>query len=110
MAIGDFDCDGQPDVAVGFPKVTYNQAPYNSQNSETGIVKVYYSYAVDGSGAFYSKTNKVQVLSFRDLPAYAHFGQSLSSGNINRDVSLVGLHRGNVGSESCENRQSKRDQ
>ncbi|MBS1959194.1 MAG: FG-GAP repeat protein [Bdellovibrionales bacterium] len=84
MTIGDFNCDGKPDLAVGFPNVVYAQAPYFSKNNETGIVKIYYGYAQDAGGNIVS--NDVQYLSFRDLPSYAHFGASLSAGNINKDV------------------------
>jgi hypothetical protein len=85
IAIGDFDCDGKPDLAVGMPLVTYNTSPYNSTGAETGVVKIYYGYAKAADGTITS--SNIQYLSFRDLLPYSHFGASLSSGNLNRDFS-----------------------
>jgi len=83
MAVGDFNCDGKPDLAVGMPTVTFNQAPYFSKNPESGVVAVYYDYTQSANGSI--SASDIQYLSFSDLPAYADFGASLSSGNINRD-------------------------
>jgi hypothetical protein len=83
-AIGDFNCDGKPDLALGLQNITYNYAPYYNKNSQSGAVRIYYSYAQSASGAFTGATT--QYLTFRDLPPYARFGASLSVGNINRDV------------------------
>jgi len=85
FAIGDFNCDGKPDLAVGLPQVSYNYPPYNNQNPQSGAVKIYYDYALTATGAITSTST--EYITFRDLPSYAHFGYSLSAGNINKDVS-----------------------
>jgi hypothetical protein len=83
-AVGDFDCDGNPDLAVGLPYITYNLAPYYNENPTSGAVKVYYNYVTSSDGTP-SAQNGVQYLSFMDLEWGAHFGRSLSAGNVNRD-------------------------
>ena len=88
IAIGDFNCDGSPDIAVGLPYITFDQAPYNNLSPETGAVKIYYDYVVAANGSISSASNNYQYISFRDLPSYAHFGAALSAGNINRDVAI----------------------
>jgi len=87
-AIGDFNCDGKPDLAVGMPEVTFNHTPYFSKNPSSGAVAVYYDYvqSSDGTPSF----SDVQYLSFSDLQAYAHFGASLSAGNVNHDYHTDG--------------------
>lgn len=82
-AVGDFNCDGKPDLAVGLPEITFNQAPYFGKNPKSGAVIIYYSYAQQANGTISSSST--QYLSFSDLPAEARFGASLASGNINRD-------------------------
>lgn len=84
VVIGDFNCDGKPDMAVGLPRISYTLAPYLNQNSESGAVKIYYDYTISATGGIVA-TN-TQYLSFRDLPTNAHFGQSIAVGNINKDV------------------------
>jgi hypothetical protein len=100
FAIGDFDCDGSPDIAVGLPKVSYNQAPYLNQLPESGAVKIYYDYAITATGGI--SAARTEYLSFRDLPAYAHFGQSLSAGNINKDVHVVNAPNGTKQVYGCD--------
>jgi hypothetical protein len=86
VAVGDFNCDGKPDLAVGLPDVTFNQAPYYSKNPQSGAVIIYYGYAQTAAGGITS--NDIQYLSFSDLPPYARMGASLSAGNVNRDYVL----------------------
>lgn len=83
QVIGDFDCDGNPDLAVGMPNLSYTQAPYFSRNANSGAIKVYYNYnQPDPTG------QNTQILSFRDLPDGASVGGVLAVGNINKDVHL----------------------
>ena len=82
--VGDFNCNGKPDLAVGLPEITYNHAPYYNQTSASGAVKIYYDYATTESGDITGAS--VQFLSFSDLQDGSRFGASLSSGNVNRDV------------------------
>lgn len=84
MTTGDFNCDGKPDLALGFPNVTFAQSPYFSRASQSGLVRVYYGFSRAADGTVTSSES--QVLSFRDLPNFANFGKSLSAGNVNRDV------------------------
>jgi hypothetical protein len=83
-AVGDFNCNGKPDLAVGLPEITYNYAPYFNNASSSGAVKIYYDYATSENGDISNAS--VQFLSFSDLQDGARFGISLSAGNINRDV------------------------
>jgi hypothetical protein len=85
MAVGDLNCNGKPDLAVGLPNVTYNQDPYYNQTPEHGVVKIYYDYTATENGAI-SSSSAPTYLSFKDLGTGAHFGASVSIGNINRDV------------------------
>jgi hypothetical protein len=84
IAVGDLDCNGKPDLALGLPKITYNMAPYFNQTPESGAVKIYYNYTQSDSGSI--SASQISILSFKDLGESAHFGASVSIGNINRDV------------------------
>jgi hypothetical protein len=87
MAVGDFNCNGKPDLAIGLPEITYNKTPYFNRQSNSGAVKIIFDYADSAtSAANFSNAQNVQYLSFRDLPSGARFGSSLSAGNINKDV------------------------
>ncbi len=91
IVTGDFNCNGKPDLAIGLPDVTYNSSPYFNRNNSSGVVKVIYDYVGDATSAINLNnltlsSGKVQYLSFRDLPAYAKFGKTLSVGNINKDI------------------------
>jgi hypothetical protein len=88
VAIGDFNCDGKPDLAVGMPDVTFNQYPYFSKNPNSGAVVVYYDYVQNADGSISTSAGNTQYISFSDLPAYARFGTSLSAGNVNKDYVL----------------------
>ncbi|MBU6154549.1 MAG: integrin alpha [Bdellovibrionales bacterium] len=90
IAVGDFNCNGKPDLALGLPNITYNLPPYFNQTSESGAVKIYYDYALsqDPNQTQDIQSSQVSMISFRDLGQGAHFGASLSAGNINRDVKL----------------------
>ncbi len=85
LAVGDFDCDGNPDLAVGLPNITYNQAPYFNENPSSGAVKIYYNYSTSANGTI-TAANGIQMLTFGDLLTGSRFGASLSAGNINKDV------------------------
>ena len=84
--VGDFNCNGKPDIAFGLPNVTYNQPPYYNRNGSSGLVKIIYDYATSATGSYIETPESTQYITFRDLPGAAYFGQSLSAGNINRDV------------------------
>jgi len=96
ITVGDFNCNGKPDLAIGLPDVTYNAAPYYNHFSKTGVVKIVYDYVDDANSTInltsLSQTGNVQYLSFRDLPSYAYFGKTLSAGNINKDITLRGTN------------------
>ena len=84
VAIGDYDCDGTPDLAVGFPEVAYNTAPINNTNANSGAVRIYYGYSIDSSGRITS--SRIQTVAFRDVRSYAYFGKTLSTINLNKDL------------------------
>ncbi len=89
VAIGDFNCDGIPDLAVGMPDVSFNEAPYFNQNAQSGVVAIYYDYTTNADGSINSATPP-QFITFRDMPANAYFGASLAAGNVNKDYHADG--------------------
>ncbi|RYZ66491.1 MAG: hypothetical protein EOP05_19050, partial [Proteobacteria bacterium] len=94
-AVGDYNCDGYDDLAVGMPYASLSQFGINT--SQAGAVIIYYGGYTAGS----KKTLKMspaptldpalpgkdpQILTFPDLSYHAQFGYSLASrGNLNGD-------------------------
>ncbi|NDG85428.1 MAG: hypothetical protein EBX52_10400, partial [Proteobacteria bacterium] len=97
-AIGDFDCDGQPDLAIGLPDLSINEDGYANTAPQSGAVRVLYNYKMNGTNLSYAYS---KYISFNDLPNYTRFGSALSAGNINRDYRMV-LHNNKTQYYSCD--------
>jgi hypothetical protein len=95
-AVGDFNCDGYDDLAVGLPYVSLAQ--YGVINAQSGAVYIFYG-GLSAGGQYVLKTSPApalapvvpgkdpQVLTFPDLSLNAQFGYSLASrGNLNGDL------------------------
>lgn len=98
MAVGDFNCDGADDLAIGMPDSTI--ASIGMQNSNQGAVYIYYSKNIGGKSVLYTPQNGApapvlepvnasdpQIIAVTDLNKDARFGASLSVGNLNGDKS-----------------------
>lgn len=95
LARGDFNCDGQDDLAVGLPDMSV--ASIGVKDVNAGAVIVYYSkeispgvYQLNTSGTpSAGPVNPVvfgpQLITFDDLRHSDRFGTALSSGNFNGD-------------------------
>lgn len=96
LSSGDFNCDGAPDLAVGLPRASL--ANLGVRQEYAGAVYIYYS-AKDADDRYRLRRTPApslnpavpgtdpQVITFEDLTHYARFGKSLSSGNLNGDIS-----------------------
>ena len=85
-AIGDFDCNGEPDLAIGLPDISINADGYANTAPQSGAVRVLYNYKMDGANISYAYS---KYISFNDLDQYSRFGATLSVGNINRDYRAI---------------------
>lgn len=88
VAMGDFDCDGKYDVAVGVPDATETSSR-DGRSAQLGKVVIYYSVD-DTVGPHAAPTPRSQVISF-DITPYdtngrdLRLGTSLFVGNFNKD-------------------------
>lgn len=91
---GDFNCDGQDDLAVGLPAIAIASA--GVKNTYAGAVIVYYSKQdpndptklilnTSGTPSTNPALGDPLLITFDDLASNARFGTSLSSGNFNGD-------------------------
>lgn len=99
MAVGDFNCDGADDLAIGMPDSTVGSI--GMQNKSQGAVYIYYSKDFSGYLKLYGPHNGApnpslepvvpgrdpQLIAVTDLSDSANFGISLSVGNLNGDKS-----------------------
>ena len=95
VAVGDFNCDGYDDVAIGMPESVIGAGANGSGNQ--GAVYVYYGGQRIGN-RYYLRTSASQpqtrsgiitpdpqIITFPDLKADTFLGRSLAVGNLNGD-------------------------
>jgi hypothetical protein len=88
VAVGDFDCDGKYDVAIGIPNAT-ETSPRDMRSAQMGKVVVYYDID-DATSPSASPAPRSQLITF-DITPYdpsgrdLQLGTQLYVGNFNKD-------------------------